>query len=138
MLHEAFQALADPTRREILRLLKKREMSAGEIADRFPLAKSTLSSHFSVLRHAGLILAEKQGTTITYSLNVSTFEDVLAGVMELFKIGAPTSRTSPRRSPSPRTPASRAKPEQTKPVQPNAARTKVARKKSPRKSKVSR
>jgi ArsR family transcriptional regulator, arsenate/arsenite/antimonite-responsive transcriptional repressor len=87
MLHDAFQALADPTRREILRLLKRREMSAGEIADRFALAKSTLSAHFAVLKGAGLILAEKQGTTITYSLNVSAFEDTLAAVLELFQVG---------------------------------------------------
>ncbi len=98
MLHDAFQALADPTRREILRLLKKREMTAGEIADRFSLAKSTLSSHFSILRHAGLILAEKQGTTITYSLNVSAFEDVLAGVLELFQVGKRSPRTPSRRN----------------------------------------
>jgi ArsR family transcriptional regulator len=87
VLNDAFQALADPTRREILRLLKAREMTAGELAERFPLAKSTLSGHFNVLRHAGLILADKQGTTITYSLNVSAFEEALAGVMELFQVG---------------------------------------------------
>lgn len=87
MLNEAFQALADPTRREILRLLKAGDMTAGELAERFPLAKSTLSGHFNVLKHAGLILADKQGTTITYSLNVSAFEDALAGVMELFQVG---------------------------------------------------
>ena len=48
-----FRALGDPTRREILRLLRTRDMSAGEIADRFPLARSTLSGHFNVLKHAG-------------------------------------------------------------------------------------
>lgn len=87
MLHDVFQALADPTRREILRLLKRREMTAGEIADLFPLAKSTLSAHFAVLKGAGLILAEKQGTTITYSLNVSALEDALGAVFELFGVG---------------------------------------------------
>lgn len=87
MLNDAFQALADPTRREILRLLKERDMTAGEIAERFSLARSTLSGHFNVLKHAGLILAERQGTTITYSLNVSTFEEALAAVMEVFHVG---------------------------------------------------
>jgi DNA-binding transcriptional ArsR family regulator len=137
MLHEAFQALADPTRREILRLLKKREMSAGEISDRFLLAKSTLSSHFSVLRHAGLILAEKQGTTITYSLNVSAFEDVLAGVLELFKVGKPSARTPSARTPTARTPtartlSARTLSARTLSARTPTARTKTARKKNPR------
>ena len=83
-----FRALGDPTRREILRLLRRRDMSAGEIADRFPLAKSTLSGHFNVLKHAGLIVAERQGTVIRYSLSVSAFEEGLAAVMELLKSGA--------------------------------------------------
>lgn len=80
-----FRALGDPTRREILKLLRRRDMSAGEIADRFPLAKSTLSGHFNVLKHAGLIVAERQGTMIRYSLNVSAFEEGLAVVMELLR-----------------------------------------------------
>jgi DNA-binding transcriptional ArsR family regulator len=63
-------------------------MSAGEIADRFPLAKSTLSGHFNVLKHAGLIVAERQGTVIRYSLNVSAFEEALAAVMDLMRTGA--------------------------------------------------
>jgi DNA-binding transcriptional ArsR family regulator len=96
MLNHAFQALADPTRREILRLLKERELTAGELAERFPLAKSTLSGHFSVLKHAGLILAERRGTTITYSLNVSAFEDALNAVLELFQVGRPRPRTQSR------------------------------------------
>lgn len=87
-MNEVFRALGDPTRREILRLLRRRDMSAGELADRFPLAKSTLSGHFNVLRHAGLIVAERRGTSIVYSLNASAFEDVLATVMELLHTGA--------------------------------------------------
>ncbi len=83
-----FRALGDPTRREILKLLRRRDMSAGEIADRFPLAKSTLSGHFNVLKHAGLIVAERQGTVIRYSLNVSAFEEALAAVMALLRAGA--------------------------------------------------
>lgn len=83
-----FRALGDPTRREILKLLRRRDMTAGEIADRFPLAKSTLSGHFNVLKHAGLIVAERQGTVIRYSLSVSAFEEGLAAVMELLRSGA--------------------------------------------------
>ena len=73
-MNAVFQALSDPTRREILRLLRKRAMTAGEIADRFPLARSTLSGHFNILKNAGLIVAEKNGTSILYSLNVSVVE----------------------------------------------------------------
>jgi DNA-binding transcriptional ArsR family regulator len=62
-------------------------MTAGEIADRFPLAKSTLSGHFNVLKHAGLIVAEKNGTTVVYSLNVSAVEQALAAVMNLLAVG---------------------------------------------------
>jgi DNA-binding transcriptional ArsR family regulator len=83
-MSDTFQALGDPTRREILRLLRERDMTAGEISDKFPLARSTLSGHFNVLKHAGLIVAEKQGTTIVYSLNVSVVEETVAAVLDLF------------------------------------------------------
>lgn len=91
-MNEAFQALSDPTRREILRLLRVGDMSAGDIANHFDLAKSTLSGHFTVLRHAGLIVSEKSGTTITYSLNTSVVESLLGSVMDL--LGATTKRSS--------------------------------------------
>lgn len=86
-MNDAFQALSDPTRREILRMLREREMTAGEIAERFPLAKSTLSGHFNVLKHAGLVVAEKTGTTIVYSLNLSIVEETVATMMEIFDFG---------------------------------------------------
>jgi len=82
-----FRALSDPTRREILRMLRARDMSAGEISEKFPLAKSTLSGHFNVLKHAGLLVAERKATTIVYSLNLSAFEEALSAVMELFHTG---------------------------------------------------
>ncbi len=88
-VNDVFRALGDPTRREILRILRKRDMTAGELAERFPLAKSTLSGHFTVLRHAGLIVAEKRGTSIVYSLNVSAVEEAIAGVMETLGTGLP-------------------------------------------------
>ena len=91
-MNAVFQALSDPTRREILRLLRKREMTAGEIAEHFPLAKSTLSGHFNILKNAGLIVAEKNGTSIVYSLNVSVVEQTMAAVMELFDVGKPTKK----------------------------------------------
>ncbi|MGH2372750.1 MAG: autorepressor SdpR family transcription factor [bacterium] len=95
-MNAVFKALADPTRREILRLLGDRAMTAGEIADRFPLAKSTLSGHFNVLKAADLISAEKRAQTVVYSLNLSVFEEATAAFMELFRIGARRTRAADR------------------------------------------
>ena len=86
-MNAAFQALSDPTRREILRMLRKREMTAGEIAEQFPLSRSTLSGHFNALKHAGLIVAERSGTSITYSLNMSVVEETIAAVLDMFEVG---------------------------------------------------
>ncbi len=85
---EVYKALADPTRRRILQMLREKEMTAGEIADCFDLAKPTLSGHFAVLKEAGLIQADKVGVTITYHLNVSVLEEALMALMDGFKLGA--------------------------------------------------
>ena len=85
--NELFQALGDPTRREILRLLRAGDLTAGELAEHFPLARSTLSSHFNVLKGAGLIVQERRGTTIVYSLNMAAMEDLVAGVLALLGVG---------------------------------------------------
>ena len=87
-LDEIFRALGDPTRREILRLLRAKDMSAGEIAERFPLARSTLSGHFNVLRHAGLIVSERTGTSIVYSLNLGAYEEAIAAAFSALGVGA--------------------------------------------------
>lgn len=76
-----FEALAHPTRREILEILKKGNASAGAIAARFDVSKPTMSAHFAKLKDAGLIHADKQGTSIVYSLNLTTLEEVLLGFM---------------------------------------------------------
>ncbi len=81
-----FKALADPTRRRILELLREREMTAGELAEHFALAKPTLSGHFAVLREAGLVEAQKAGTTITYRLNLSVLEEAMMALMDGFKL----------------------------------------------------
>ena len=88
-MNAAFQALSDPTRREILKMLRQRAMTAGELADKFQLAKSTMSGHFSSLKQAGLIVAERQGASITYSLNLSVVEQTIAAVLDLFEVGKP-------------------------------------------------
>ena len=94
-MNEVFRALGDPTRREILRLLKRADMTAGELAERFPLAKSTLSGHFNVLRQARLIVSERRGTTILYSLNLSAFEEAISAVLDLLE---PRRRGKEKRS----------------------------------------
>ena len=81
---DVYQALSSPVRREILQLLKKKNMSAGEIAEQIDVAKSTLSGHFNVLKSAELILPVKDGTTITYSINTSVVEELLTGLFDMF------------------------------------------------------
>ena len=83
-----FKALGDPTRRGILRMLRSEEMSAGRIAEEFSVTKSTLSGHLNVLKEANLVVAERSGTTIVYSLNVGVYEEMLGAVMELLGVGA--------------------------------------------------
>ena len=80
---DVFQALSSPVRRQIIAMLKKRDMTAGEIDAELGVSKSTLSGHFNVLKGADLIVADKVGTTITYSLNASVVEEMLASIMDL-------------------------------------------------------
>ena len=78
---DVFAALSNPVRRDILALLRDGDRSAGDIAEHFKLSKPTLSGHFSALKEAGLILSERRGTTILYSLNLSLLEGALLGLM---------------------------------------------------------
>jgi len=89
MVGSVYKALADPTRRRVLQLLRERDMSAGELADHFDSSRPTLSRHFAILREAALIHGEKQGASIIYSLNVSVLEEALLGMMEMFQIDLP-------------------------------------------------
>jgi len=82
-LNDTFKALADPTRREILRLLGQGDLTAGAIADRFAMTKPSISHHLSALKQAGLVLDERAGQNIIYSLNTSVFQDVLAWAMQI-------------------------------------------------------
>lgn len=87
-LDDVFRALGDPTRREVLRLLRQRgSMTAGEIADQFKLAKSTMSAHFAILRQAGLVVSERQGQRIVYSLHQSVVEEAIEAVMGALGVG---------------------------------------------------
>lgn len=88
------EGLSNPVRRQILVLLRDGDLSAGEIASRVQVAKSTLSQHFNVLKAADLISASRSGTTITYSLNTSVLEDGLLDVINLFQGKAHKRRSS--------------------------------------------
>ena len=77
-MNDAFRALADPTRREILRLLRSGEKTAGELAASFAMSKPSLSHHFAVLKQADLIASRREGQQIIYYLNTTVVEDLLA------------------------------------------------------------
>lgn len=79
-----FKALADPTRRDILVLLQKGSLSAGEIADHFTISKASISHHFNLLKAADLVRTERRGQKIVYSLNTSVIEDAMTAVFALF------------------------------------------------------
>lgn len=83
MSDSAFKALSDPTRREILRLLGKRELSAGEIVDRFHLSQPAISRHLAVLRQAGLVTARREGQNVVYALDTTVFQDVVRALLSL-------------------------------------------------------
>ena len=78
-----FEALADPNRRAILKLLRKGSRTAGEIAEAFDLTKPTLSHHFTVLKEAGLVRSERRGTNIVYALQTGVLEDIAAELLDL-------------------------------------------------------
>lgn len=80
-----FKALADPTRRRILQLLRQGDLTAGEIADQFYISKPSISHHLNLLKQAQVVLGERRGQHIVYSLNTTVFQELLtwlAGLME--------------------------------------------------------
>ena len=83
-MRDGWEAMSDKTRREILVMLKERNLSAGEIAEKFSLTKATVSHHLSVLRQAGLVDTEKRAQTVIYSLNLTVFQSFLLAVNGLF------------------------------------------------------
>ena len=85
VMNTIFKALNDETRREILELLRKKEMSAGDIADVFTISKPSISHHLDLLKQAELEYSEKNGQFITYSLNTTILEDVMKWIINLKK-----------------------------------------------------
>jgi ArsR family transcriptional regulator len=84
-MNAIFKALNDVTRREILELLKVKDLSAGEIADHFNISKPSISHHLDILKRADLITFEKNGQFIIYSLNTTVMEDVLQWILTFKK-----------------------------------------------------
>ena len=85
-MNDIFKALNDPTRREILNLLRKNDMTAGEIAAQFNMTAPSISHHLDKLKRAGLVTITKNGQFIRYSLNTSIVEDLLQYILTLKKI----------------------------------------------------
>ena len=79
-----FKALADPTRRDILRMLRRKALTAGEIGEAFPMTKGSLSHHFNILKEADLVRCERRGQYLLYSLNTTVVEDVMSLLAEVF------------------------------------------------------
>lgn len=95
LLDYVFKALADPTRRRILHLLKEREQSAGELSKHFDISAPSMSHHFNVLKQADLISTRREGQQIIYLLNTSVFEDVLSVLFTLFNNQTNKGNTQP-------------------------------------------
>ncbi|KNF07069.1 transcriptional regulator, ArsR family [Gottschalkia purinilytica] len=84
-MNQAFKALSDPTRRKILELLKEGDMTAGEIAEHFKISKPSISHHLNLLKNADLVLWEKEGQNIIYSLNTTVFQEIMKWAFEFIE-----------------------------------------------------
>ncbi|MDD3120650.1 MAG: autorepressor SdpR family transcription factor [Candidatus Gracilibacteria bacterium] len=85
-MDSTFKALSDKNRRKILELLKEKDMSVGELLKHFPITQASLSHHLDILKRANLVVDEKKGQFVFYSLNLSSFEELTSIFMDLFKI----------------------------------------------------
>lgn len=99
-MSKIFKALSDPTRRQVLALLRDGPLSAGDLADQFDVSKPTMSAHFSVLREADLIESTKHGKTVMYCLKLSVLEDALVGFAQLLGIQVKQPPGTPHDEPS--------------------------------------
>lgn len=83
-MNEVFKALSDPTRRRILQLLGRGELTAGELSTYFDMSKPSMSHHFSVLKEADLVSSRREGQQIYYALNTTVLQDVMSRIWDLF------------------------------------------------------
>ena len=82
-MNDIFKALNDNTRREILLMLKEKDLTAGEIADQFNISKPSISHHLDILKRADLVSSEKKGQFVTYSINTTIVDDILQWILTL-------------------------------------------------------
>src|SRR5688572_27204575 len=86
-MNDIFKALADPTRRHILKMLGERDLAAGEIAKAFNISAPSISHHLNILKSAGLIDSVRDGQNIVYSLNTTVMHDFMSEMMDFFRVG---------------------------------------------------
>ncbi|GGE29097.1 transcriptional regulator [Pullulanibacillus camelliae] len=86
-MNDVFKALSDPTRRKILDLLKEKDLTAGEISEHFNMSKPSISQHLKVLKGAQLVVDEKKGQYVFYSLNTTVFQDIINWAFEFYGKG---------------------------------------------------
>lgn len=86
-LNKTLQALADPTRRAIVKLLGEGDLAAGEIAARFPISAPSISHHLNVLKGAGLVQSERRGQSIIYSLDATVVQEFVGELLQFLNIG---------------------------------------------------
>jgi DNA-binding transcriptional ArsR family regulator len=98
----AYRALGDPTRREILRLLREGDLTAGELAGHFEISWPSVSRHLKVLKVAGLVSSQRRGGHIIYSLQTSVLEDIATEVADMARIGRGPRPVRARSRPNPR------------------------------------
>jgi DNA-binding transcriptional ArsR family regulator len=84
-LNQLFKALNDPTRRQILEMLRDKDMTAGEIAAQFDMSWPSVSHHLDLLRNAGLVVAQKEGQYVLYSINTTVMDDMLHWLLQFTK-----------------------------------------------------
>ncbi len=82
-MNKVFKALNDPTRREILKMLRDKDLTAGQIAEQFDISKPSISHHLEILKNADLVSAEKQGQYVVYSLNTTILDELINFFMDL-------------------------------------------------------
>ncbi|MGZ5242724.1 MAG: autorepressor SdpR family transcription factor [Bacteroidia bacterium] len=82
-MNTLFKALGDPTRRQIVEMLREKDLTAGEIADAFNISKPSISYHLDLLRQAGIVLSIKKGQYIYYSLNATVFDEMVAWTINI-------------------------------------------------------
>ncbi|MFZ5647991.1 MAG: autorepressor SdpR family transcription factor [Bacillota bacterium] len=85
-MNQVFKAISDPNRRKILKLLRQKDMTAGEIADHFSISKPSISHHLNILKQADLVRDERKGQFIYYSLNSTVFQELMSWVYDLLEV----------------------------------------------------